>query len=308
MKDEKHKVAIMICKCLNAQSDSKAILYFAPSLPITLWDWMKCEKQYATNANPWLGSAHFFKIFVFYKCYDIFAFTTFMNPPPPLYGKIASKVWKIYFPYISPHFLGAAGSQISDLWLLLLSNSSLFSVLMSHLPLLLLHSVMIVQPRGVPKSYLTLKWQIFAPWGPICGSQRRAPDDGIVFLFRVLPKISDSTRSFRFTRCFGLPSTRWFPKLIRVGYRKKYRVAGRVRVPAWHCMCSETDFTQEKSHFHPTSIIPNSSFLFAVALSQNPWITVYRRCWGHEKCIFEAPHDEIKCDLGIKEYKFNGKK
>ena len=55
----------------------------------------------------------------------------------------------------------------------------------------------------------------------------------------------------------------------RVGYRKKYRVAGRVRVPAWHCMCSETDFTQEKSHFHSTSSIPNSSLLFAAALSQN---------------------------------------
>ena len=34
----------------------------------------------------------------------------------PLYGKIASKVWKIYFQNISPHFLDAA----------LLSNSSLF--------------------------------------------------------------------------------------------------------------------------------------------------------------------------------------
>ena len=32
-------------------------------------------------------------------------------------------------------------------------------------------------------------------------------------------------------------------------------------------MCSETDFTQEKSHFHPTSSIPNSSLLFAADLS-----------------------------------------
>ena len=39
-------------------------------------------------------------------------------------------------------------------------------------------------------------------------------------------------------------------------------------------MCSETDFTQEKSHFHPTSKIPNSSFLFAAALSQNGWKVV----------------------------------
>ena len=78
------------------------------------------------------------KIFVFINAM-IFAFTTFVTNPP-LYGKMASKVWKIYFQYISPHFLDAAGSQISDLWLLLLSNSSLFSALMSHLPLLLLHS------------------------------------------------------------------------------------------------------------------------------------------------------------------------
>ena len=41
-------------------------------------------------------------------------------------------------------------------------------------------------------------------------------------------------------------------------------------------MCSETDFTQEKSHFHPTSIIPNSSFLFAAALSQNCRIAVHQ--------------------------------
>ena len=39
-------------------------------------------------------------------------------------------------------------------------------------------------------------------------------------------------------------------------------------------MCSETDFTQEKSHFHPTSSIPNSSLLFAAALSQNRRIAV----------------------------------
>ena len=27
---------------------------------------------------------------------------------------------------------------------------------------------------------------------------------------------------------------------------------------------------------------------------------------GHEKCIFETPHNEIKCVLGIKESNFNG--
>ena len=85
------------------------------------------------------------KIFVFINAM-IFAFTTFVTNTP-LYGKIASKVWKIYFQYISPHFLDAAGSQISDLWLLLLSNSSLFSALMSHLPLLLLHSALTFQRK-----------------------------------------------------------------------------------------------------------------------------------------------------------------
>ena len=28
---------------------------------------------------------------------------------------------------------------------------------------------------------------------------------------------------------------------------------------------------------------------------------------GHEKCIFETPHNEIKCVLGITESKFIGK-
>ena len=39
-------------------------------------------------------------------------------------------------------------------------------------------------------------------------------------------------------------------------------------------MCSETDFTQEKSHFHLRTRIPNSSLLFAAALSQNGRIAV----------------------------------
>ena len=63
----------------------------------------------------------------------IFAFTTFVKNTP-LYGKIASKVWKIYFIYF-------------DLWLLLLSNSFLFSALMSHLPLLLLHIAMLCEKQ-----------------------------------------------------------------------------------------------------------------------------------------------------------------
>ena len=32
--------------------------------------------------------------------------------------------------------------------------------------------------------------------------------------------------------------------------------------------CSETDFTQEKSHFNPTRRIPNCSKLLAAALSK----------------------------------------
>ena len=40
------------------------------------------------------------------------------------------------------------------------------------------------------------------------------------------------------------------------------------------CMCSETDLTQEQSYFHPTSRIPNSSLLFAAALSKNGRIAV----------------------------------
>ena len=43
-----------------------------------------------------------FKIFVFINAM-IFAFTTFVKNTP-LCGKIASKVWKIHFQYISPHF------------------------------------------------------------------------------------------------------------------------------------------------------------------------------------------------------------
>ena len=42
----------------------------------------------------------------------------------------------------------------------------------------------------------------------------------------------------------------------------------------YNFMCSETDITQEISHFHPTIRIPNSSLLFAAALSQNGRIKV----------------------------------
>ena len=108
-----------------------------PSTPSTT---ALCNKDWHFWKGGFVTDKTGLKIFVFINAM-IFAFTTFVTNPP-LYGKIASKVWKIYFQYISPHFLDAAGSQISDLWLLLLSNSSLFSALMSHLPLLLLHSAL----------------------------------------------------------------------------------------------------------------------------------------------------------------------
>ena len=39
-------------------------------------------------------------------------------------------------------------------------------------------------------------------------------------------------------------------------------------------MCSEIDFTQKKSHFYPTTGIPNSSLLFAAILLQNGQLAV----------------------------------
>ena len=55
------------------------------------------------------------KIFVFLNAI-IFAFTiTTIVKNTPLWGKNAFKVGKKYSPNISPHFLDAAGVQISDL-------------------------------------------------------------------------------------------------------------------------------------------------------------------------------------------------
>ena len=53
--------------------------------------------------------------FRFYKCYDI-CFHNFCDKHP-LMGKNASKVWKKYSSNISPLFLDAEGSQISEIWL-----------------------------------------------------------------------------------------------------------------------------------------------------------------------------------------------
>ena len=72
-------------------------------------------------------------------------------------------------------------------------------------------------------------------------------------------------------------------------------------------MCSETDFTQEKSHFHPTA--SNSSLLFVAAVTK--WsasdIAEATKLKGHEKSMFETPYNEIKCVLSTKESNFNGK-
>ena len=68
-------------------------------------------------------------------------------------------------------------------------------------------------------------------------------------------------------------------------------------------MYSEKDFTQEKSHFHPTSLIPDPSSCHGYG-----WIAEKWRRKGHEKCIFETPHNEIKCVLSIKELNFNDKR
>ena len=72
-------------------------------------------------------------------------------------------------------------------------------------------------------------------------------------------------------------------------------------------MCSETDFTQEKSHFHPTA--SNSSLLFVAAVTK--WsasdIAEPTKLKGREKSMFETPYNEIKCVLSTKESDFNGK-
>ena len=57
--------------------------------------------------------------------------------------------------------------------------------------------------------------------------------------YRVIPETSGLPEISGNTRYFGLPATR-YPMIFktesgRVGYRKKYRVAGRVRVPVGHC-------------------------------------------------------------------------
>ena len=104
---------------------------------------------------------------------------------------------------------------------------------------------------------------------------------------------------------YGQADRKRFPPPLTVSFLLIFWVC--FFILEYDSMCSETDFTQEKSHFQRTSRIPNSSLLFAAARSQNHGTAVYRRRFRHEKCIFEAPHNEIRCVLGIKESKFNGR-
>ena len=86
-------------------------------------------------------------------------------------------------------------------------------------------------------------------------------------------------------------------------------------------MCSETDFIQEKVKFHSTTGIPNSSPYCCCPRDDHlqepgpsrssfakgrPLILTTTR--GHEKCIFDTLHNEIKCVLIVKESNFNEKK
>ena len=83
-----------------------------------------------------------------------------------------------------------------------------------------------MQPRGVPQSYLTLKWQIwhfFAPFGPFCGpqSQRKAHDYGLVLLLQVIPEtsglpdISGNTKRHTKGQNIVAGDTSWFRKCLK---------------------------------------------------------------------------------------------
>ena len=79
-----------------------------------LWNNALCNKGWHFWKGGFVTDKKGLKIFVFYKCYDIF-FHNFCDKHP-LMRKNASKVWKKYSPNISPCFLDAAGGQISDSW------------------------------------------------------------------------------------------------------------------------------------------------------------------------------------------------
>ena len=85
---------------------------------------------------------------------------------------------------------------------------------------------MIVKPRGVPQSYLTLEWQIL-PFFLHPGVLFVVPKEEHLMMvlfssygwypkYRVVPETSGLPEISGNTRCLGLPATRWFLKLNRV--------------------------------------------------------------------------------------------
>ena len=70
---------------------------------------------------------------------------------------------------------------------------------------------------------------------------------------------------------YGQTDRKRLPPLLRSAFCEFF---GAFFILNYDSMCSETDFAQEKSDFHPTSRIPNSSLLFAAALSLNGWIAI----------------------------------
>ena len=70
---------------------------------------------------------------------------------------------------------------------------------------------------------------------------------------------------------YGRADRKRLPPLSRSAFCEFF---GAFFILYYDSMCSETDFTQGKSHFRPTSRIPNPSLLFAAALSQNLRIAV----------------------------------
>ena len=80
-------------------------------LQISILEGKKLKKTWKGGFLYWRNRSQNFR---FSKCYDI-CFYHFCEKHP-LYGENASKVGKKYSPNISPHFLDAAGSQISDSW------------------------------------------------------------------------------------------------------------------------------------------------------------------------------------------------
>ena len=76
-------------------------------------------------------------------------------------------------------------------------------------------------------------------------------------------------------------------------------------------MCSETYFTQEKVNFHATTGIPNSSSYCCCPPDdhlQEAGPSFWQLRKGHEKCIFETPHNEIKCVFWVSKNQISMKK